>query len=357
MQAAIIGVQGAGKTTLFDLLADASEHGEWAASQLMVRHGEAFIPDSRLEALASLYPEKKHTSAKLQIADVPPFAGAKKDRDEEAETLAFVRESDVLIKVVRAFENPSIPHVAGSVDASRDLADLNSELLLADLGIVERRVKKLEHSITKPTRTQKEELDELAALKPCLETLEAGHSIREVPLTSSQQKLLRGFRLLSEKPSMVVLNIGDDQFGDEELAKRIIAEGHVLLVAAELELELKQLSPDERGEFMTDYGIEELSKGRILRALLSALDLITFYTVVGQEVRAWLLPKGGTALDAAGGIHTDIARGFIRAEAVSLNDLVELGSTKEAKAQGKLRLEGREYVVQDGDVLNIRFNV
>ena len=353
MRIAIIGPMGSGKTTVFDLLTGHVEQAE-AAHHPHATLGTAHVPDHRFDALAALFPEKKCTPARLEFADVPPISGMRKEIEEEGGTLAFIREADALLKVVRAFENPSIPHFAGSVDPARDLESLNSELLLADLGIVERRVKKLEHSSRRPSKTQNEEKLELEALKSCLEALESSRNIREVSLTAEQQKLLRGFRFLSDKPSVLVLNIGDDQLGRE--VESDFAE-KMLVVAAELELELVQMDADERRQFMTDYGIGQLSSERIMHSILEAAGMIAFYTLVGQEMRAWLLPEGGTALDAAAMIHTDIARGFIRAEVVHADDLIDLKTLKEAKAHGKLRQEGREHLVNDGDVLDIRFNV
>ncbi len=353
MRIAIIGPMGSGKTTVFDLLTGHVEQAV-AAHHPHATLGTAHVPDHRFDELAALFPEKECTPARLEFADVPPISGMRKEMEEEGGTLAFIREADALLKVIRAFDNPTIPHVAGSVDPARDLAALNSELLLADLGIVERRVKKLEESSRKPTKAQQEDREELEALKPCLDALEAGRDIRDVPLSSEQQKLLRGFRFLSEKPSVLVLNIGDDQLGQK---MELDTAEETLPVAAELELELMQMDADEREQFMADYGIEQLSDERIIHKVLVAAGMITFYTLVGQEMRAWLLPQGGTTLDAAAMIHTDIARGFIRAEVVPVDDLIELKTIKDVKAHGKLRQEGREHVVNDGDVLDIRFNV
>lgn len=357
MRIAVIGPRGSGKTTVFDLLTGHIEKAEAAAHHPGATIGMVDVPDRRFDALASLFPEKKCTAAKLEFADALPITGMKKDHEEEGGTLAFIREADALLKVIRAFENPSIPHFAGSVDPARDLQSLDSELLLADLGIVERRVRKLEASSQKPTRTQHEEKEELAALTPCLDALEAGRNIRDVSLTREQQRLLRGFRFLSEKPSVILLNIGDDQLGKIDSASILDVAEKVLPVAAELELELTQLDPAERKQFMADYGIEQLSNEEIMRGILDAAGMMTFYTLVGQEMRAWLLPEGSTALDAASMIHTDIARGFIRAEVVHAEDLISLKTMKEVKAHGKLRQEGREHPVNDGDVLDIRFNV
>ena len=233
------------------------------------------------------------------------------------------------------------------------------EALCHRLDNIERRVERLRVSVTKPTPRQEQDKAELALLERCNAQLEAAGALDRLELSDDERKTLRCFSFLTQKPSLTVVNIGDDQIGDEAAAAAALGERHerVLAVPAEIEKEILELEPDERQPFLDDLGIEGLSAQTIVHAALEALDLITFFTAGDKELRAWLIPRGTTAVEAAAAVHTDIARGFIRAEVLQVDDLRAYGSWKEVRAHGKERLEGKDYVVQDGEVINIRFNV
>jgi GTP-binding protein YchF len=264
------------------------------------------------------------------------------------------------VHVVRAFENASVPHPDGSVDAARDLAALDTEFLLNDLGVVERRIEKIQEGLKKgATKDKTAATAELALFEEMNATLTNGRPLRALDLTDEQLKGLRGYGLLTLKPKIVLINVGDDQ---DETALAYDQPRTVLAdIRGRLEMELAQLSAAGDTEslemFMAEYGVEELSLDRVIRLSYDLMGLQSFFTVGEDEVRAWEIGRGATAVDAAGTIHTDLAKGFIRAEVVHYDDLVALGGMAGARTAGKLRQEGKTYVVQDGDVLNIKFNL
>ncbi len=364
MRIAIIGLPQSGKTTIFNALTGAHKatgvHG--GTNVAVVR-----VPDERMEFLRQMYNPKKFTLATVEYIDVIGiFTGTGPGRPEVASAITLLRESDAIIEVARAFKDDSVPHPKGSIDPQRDLREISSELLITDLGIVEKRAEKLQKSIVKPTKTQQQDKEELEILLKCKDALEKEQGIGSIHLTDAQKKVVRSFCFLTQKPRIVVLNIGEDQMGDKTLAPPLIPPAssggsggveEVTSMCGKLEMELEGLEEQERGEFLKDMGIDELSGNKLIRLSYKILHLSSFFTVGEDEVKAWTISEGDNAVTAAGKVHTDIARGFIRAEAVHFDDLKQLGSMKDMKAHGKLRLEGKDYIVRDGDIINFRFSV
>ncbi len=366
MQIAIVGLAASGKTTVFNTLSRGhAETGGFGGMQLHV--GVVKVPDPRLDRLAEIFKPKKIVHADVTYIDLPAPPASTEGRvgTEElpAEHLARLRDSDALLHVVRAFENPAVPHPEGSVDAWRDLERLDLEFVLADLAVADRRLERLKTSGRHGTPAEREsnEREEgiLARLK---EALEAGRPIRDVPLEPDEEKAIRGFRFLTQKPVLVLLNLGEQDLPIAAVRVVKIAERyehrHALIdaLSARIEMELGELEPDEAAVFMEELGIHESSLDRVIALSYRLLGLISFLTAGPDEVRAWPVRDSSTAVDAAAAIHTDLARGFIRAEVVSYEDLLELRSMAEARKHGKLRSEGKTYVVKDGDVLEILFS-
>jgi len=355
MRIAIIGLPQSGKTTLFDAVTGRHEQPGAYAAPGSVHIAVVPVPDPRVEALAAILQPKKATHASLEFLDLAGlFTGEKPNPD----ALAAMRQADALVKVVRAFPSDAVPHPKGSIDPCRDLSEIDGELFVTDLDIIERRIEALRHSVRHPTPKQEEEKAELALLERCRAQLDAVGALDQLDLTDDERKALRGYTFLTQKPAIIVLNVGEGQVRDEALAASLGERREpILALCADMENELRALDPDERKPFMDDLGLDELRAPRVVAAVLEAMGLLSFFTANEKELRAWLLPRGSTALEAAGHIHTDLAKGFIRAEVVAADDLCRLGSLKDVKAHGKLRLEGKDYVVQDGDVLQIRFAV
>jgi GTP-binding protein YchF len=366
MQIAIVGLAGSGKTTVFNTLTRGhAETGGFGGLTLNV--GVVKVPDLRLERLASIFHPKKVVQADVTYVDLPAPPASTEGRvgTEElpAEHLARLRDSDALLHVVRAFEDPSVPHPDGSVDPSRDLERLDLEFILADLAMVDRRLDRLSSSGRHGTPAEREanEREEIV-LRRLKEGLEAGRPIRDVDLDPDAAKAIRGFRFLTEKPVLLLLNIGEGEIAAAPIVVARIAAAYdhrqamVDALSAKIEMELGELDPGEARAFMDELGIVESGLARIIALSYRLLGLISFLTAGPDEVRAWPVPDGSSAVDAAGAIHTDLARGFIRAETVAYEDLVTLGSMAEARRAGRLRSEGKTYRVRDGDVLEILFS-
>jgi GTP-binding protein YchF len=366
MQIAIIGQAASGKTTVFNTLTRGhAETGGYGGMTLHV--GVVKVPDERLDRLAEIFHPKKVVHADVTYVDLPAPPASSEGRvgaeELPAEHLARLRESDALLHVVRSFEDPAVPHPAGSVDAARDLEALDLELILADLAILDRRLERLQASGRHGTPAEREANErEEAILRRLKVDLEAGRPIRDAGLTPDEARPIRGFRFLTEKPVLVLLNVGEGELTRAGVQVAALEAGYphqhtmVAALSARIEMELGELEPDEASIFMTELGIEESGLARVIRLSYALLGLISFLTAGPDEVRAWPIPAGSSAVDAAGAIHTDLARGFIRAEVVPYEDLLELGSTAEARRHGKLRSEGRTYVVRDGDVIEILFS-
>jgi GTP-binding protein YchF len=365
VQVAIVGLARSGKTTAFNSLTR-GEAATGGFGGMTVHTGVVKVPDERLTRLTALFAPKREVPADVTYVDLPaPGMGADGARgDIPADQLARLRNADALLHVVRAFEDDSVPHPLGSVDPARDVEQLELELTLADLGVVEKRVEKLRTLGRHGTPAEREANDrELAVLERILPSLTAGRPIRDLDLSTDDAQRIRGFRFLTEKPVLVVLNIGEADLSRAEAMaadlRATIQHGRteVLPLSARIEMEIGQLDEEEAAVFREDLGLQGSSLERVIRASYALLGLISFFTAGPDETRAWTLTRGGSAVDAAGAIHSDLARGFIRAEVIGWQELLDLGSIAEAKRHGKVRSEGRTYKVQDGDVIEILFNV
>ena len=360
MNIGLIGLNQTGKTTLFRLLTgkDGSAVSGGKGSSSM---GTCFVPDERIDFLSGLYNPDKTTYAKIDAVDV---AGLTVSGDGQgssaAKFLNDVRPCDAIVHVLRAFESDTVTHDMGSIDPARDLETVEMELLFADLSMIERRISRIKQGkkITKENET------EIALLERCFKELEDGGSILAMDLTEQERLAIRGYAFLTEKPRLAVVNLGESQVGDdswsgrEALSELCARLGFPLLeLCVDMELEINRLPVEDRQAFMTDIGIKEPGIAVLARAVYGLLGLISFITVGEDEVRAWTVEDGSVARTAAGKIHTDIERGFIRAEVVKYKDLFELGSMAKVKEKGLFRLEGKQYIVADGDIINFRFNV
>jgi GTP-binding protein YchF len=366
MQIAIVGLAGSGKTTVFNTLTRGhAETGGYGGVTLNV--GVVKVPDPRLDALAEIFKPKKIVHADVTYVDMPappPSTEGHVGTEElPADHLARLRDSDALLHVVRAFEDPANPHPDGSVDQGRDIERLDLEFLLADLAMTERRLERLQGSGRHGTPAEREAAErEEVVLRRIHEGLQAGSPIRDLTLDADEEKGIRGFRFLTQKPVLILLNVGESQIAaaPEIIAQVATAYDHrhamVEALSARIEMELGELEPDEAAAFMAELGIAESGLDRVIALSYRLLGLVSFLTAGPDEVRAWPVPAGATAVDAAGAIHTDLARGFIRAETVAFDDLIKLGSMAEARKHGRLRSEGRTYRVQDGDVIEVLFS-
>jgi hypothetical protein len=363
---AIVGLAAAGKTTVFNTLTRGhAQTGGFGGLELHV--GTVKVPDERLDRLAAIFHPKKIVHADVTYVDLPapPTSSDGRVGTEElpADHLAQLRESEALVHVVRAFEDPAVPHPSGAIDPARDIEQLDLEFTLADLALVDRRLERLGSSGRHGTQAEREanarEEGILARLKVALE---AGSPLRDVDLDADEERIIRGFRFLTQKPVLILLNVGERDLATAAGLVERIAAGYVHrhamvdALSAKIEMELGELEPDEAAAFMAELGLTESSLDRVIRLSYRLLGLVSFLTAGPDEVRAWPVPDGASAVDAAGAIHTDLAKGFIRAEVVAYEDLVELGSTAEARKHGKLRSEGRTYAVRDGDVIEVLFS-
>ena len=366
MQIAIVGLAGSGKTTVFNTLTR-GHAGTGGFGGLTLNVGVVKVPDERLDRLAAIFHPKKIVHADVTYADLPAPPASSEGRigTEElpAEHLARLRDSDALLHVVRAFEDPAVPHAGGDVDPARDMENLDLEFVLADLTMVDRRLERLTSAGRHGTPAERDANErEEAILRRLKAGLEAGRPIRDGGLAPDEAKAIRGFRFLTEKPVLVLLNVGEGDIGGAATSVARISAAYrheqtlVDALSARIEMELGELDPEEAVAFMEELGIAESGLGRVIALSYRLLGLISFLTAGPDEVRAWPVPDGSTAVDAAAAIHTDLAKGFIRAETVAYDDLLALGSIAEARKAGRLRSEGRTYRVRDGDVLEILFS-
>lgn len=369
MHIGIIGLPQSGKSTLFSLLtgAEPSQHDTGGK----VRVGIAQVSDPRMEYLVGLYKPRKISYAQLRLSELPPLVapGAKASASPgggvaaSAEFLTAVRDVDALLQVVRAFESDTAPHPAGSIAPLRDLEQLQNELLLADWGLVETRLNRVMEAKKKGARSGFDPA-EIPLLERCLAALEQELPLSTVDFSEDEQKLMRQYTLLTRTPLVIVVNVDESQFragaypNQDQLESWSERRGvPLLVVCGQLEAEIGRLEPDERAVFLADLGLQETGVERLARTLYAHLGMISYFTVGEDEVKAWTIRRGSTAQEAAGKIHSDIARGFIRAEVVGYEDLHSLGSMAKVKEKGLWRLEGKGYIVQDGDIMNFRFNV
>ena len=355
MKTAIIGLPMVGKTSLFTILTGV--HQETRIGSTAARTGIAKVPDARLEALARLFEPKKTTHATVEYVDMPSIS---KESLRDAGSVASLRNVDAFAHVLRLFADETIPHEKGSVDPIRDLEDVETELILSDLVVVEKRIERLDKDRKK---VKNPELDrEFELLEKAKAMLEENRPLRQMELEPEDEKRIRGFQFLSQKPMLYVLNLGEEEaaklhereqeFREKQLSGR--ARVAVTAVCGKVEAELAELPAADQADYLASYGLKESGLERLISATYALLGLMSFLTAGEDECRAWTIPMNSTAVKAAGAIHSDFEKKFIRAEVVNWKTLIDLGGYSGARDKGQLRLEGKEYIVKDGDVLVIR---
>lgn len=352
MKLGIIGFPQSGKTTIFNALTRGHAPTTASAGRLEVHTAVVDVPDPRVDALSALFKPRKTIYAKVTYADIAGLEAGAAKSGISGPLLNQLTQMDGLIHVVRCFPDENVPHPFGSVDPQRDIDSMNAELMLNDLIAVERKLERLTEERKKGGTDKALNERQTALFTRLHEVLAAEKPLRGVEISAEEEKFLSGFGLLTRKPLLVLLNLGEGQ-----AAPQVRAESPVVALQGKLEMELAQLPPNDAAVFMQEYGISELSLNRMIKLSYDLLNQHSFFTVGEDEVRAWTVRRGATALEAAGAIHTDLQQGFVRAEVVACADLLELGSMAEAKTKAKLRLEGKEYIVKDGDIVHIRFNV
>ena len=358
LRAGLIGFPGVGKTSLFQLLTSAREAPR-PGSKADANVGVSRVPDERLDRLTALFNPRKRVPATVEFADIAGAGGGRASAQALLDVAAF-RNADALLHVVRMFRDPSVPHPAGSIDPARDVRTMEDELILADLGVVERRMERLERDLKKMNNPELRKEHEI--LKTCRAALEDGRALRTLSLGTEDQKRLRGFQFLSAKPLLLVLNLDETDLSRADNAVAMAglesfvsgASIRAVPICAKIELEIAQLDGADAKAFMDDLGLRESGLDRVIRASYDLLGYISFFTVGEDECRAWSIPRETSAVLAAGEIHSDISRGFIRAEVVRYEPLLARGSLAACRDHGELRLEGKEYIVLDGDVINFR---
>jgi len=363
MKIGLVGLPSTGKTTFFNLLTNINENAVSTSSKKQEAHiGTAKIPDKRIDFLSGVFKPKKTTYATIEVTDIRGIASGGSMIKETGPNpfLESVRQVDALVHVVRAFKNDKVVHVEGTIDPLRDIDTVNMELLLSDLAVIENRIQRIETG----KKITKEMLEELEVLKKCREGMESEKLIHSLEFDDGERQYLKTFRFLTERPLVLLVNLDEDQFSSgsyekrEELLKYASdRQIPVIEICAKTELEISQLEDEDRALFMEDLGIEESGISRLATVMYNYLGLISFLTVGEDEVRAWPVRKGITARAAGGKIHSDIERGFIRAEVVKYSDFERLGSMHAVKEKGLFRLEGKDYIIEDGDIINFRFNV
>jgi ribosome-binding ATPase YchF (GTP1/OBG family) len=341
MKIGIVGYKGAGKSTLFAWLT--GEPADPALSHT-TQAAMATVVDPRVAQLCAIYHPKKATQAALELVDTP---GLNRTHEGSAAKLAMIREAGCLVVVVAAY---------GDTDALADLRNFEDDLLIADLDILSGRIERLRDQSKKPRPNRDELQRELHALEPLQAAMEAGRPLRDIELTPEQKKATRSFQLFSEKPRLLLLNIAEDEPQPHEWCERLPAGIQAEAVSLSLQRELARMEPAECQEFCREMGVAVFDRGHLIRRIMDVSQQMLFFTVSDKEVHSWLIRKGGTALEAAATVHTDLAHGFIRAEVMSCDDLIRSGSEREIKAHNLMRHEHKDYVVQPGEILFIRHN-
>ena len=353
MRAALIGPPYSGKSTLFAAVAEAGGSHVHLERPDTEHLAVVKVPDERLEWLGELYKPQKLTHAELELLDVPGLdLTDQASRQRARGHWPAVRQSDMVVIVLRDFHDDAVPPYRGRVEAAADVEELRSELLFSDLEQVAARIEKLNAALRRHGPEHDQDARELQLMERMQKTLEEEKPLSEAVANEAEEKMVRAFAFLTLKPALVVLNCDEDAGGGEGFG------GYpAIRLSAKIEEEIAALEASERGEFMEAMGISTPAGERLIRACYEAMNLVSFFTVVGKEARAWSVPAGTSALAAAGAVHTDMARGFIRAEVIAFDDLRAAGDEKQARAAGNYRLEGKQYVVQDGDAIIFRFSV
>ncbi len=362
LSAGLIGLPMVGKTTIFNLVTNAgAQTSKFLTGKADTNVSMAEVPDRRIDFLSALYKPRKTIYAQVKFSDVPGLVrGASQGKGVGNTFLDGIRQADLLVHVVRAFENTEVLHVEGSINPLRDVETIDLELLLADMDFVEKRIQRIEGG----KKVTRENASELELMKKILAGLENEIPLRSIELSGEEKDMLLNYSFFTDKPLILVVNTDEDQFragdypGKKELADLAVSRGIGLIeLCGLMEMEISQLPPEDRDMFMADLGIDSLGSERLAQAVYNSLGLISFFTVGEDEVRAWTIDRGTDARKAAGKIHSDIERGFIRAEVAGYKDMAELQSMAKLKEKGLARLEGKEYLVQDGDIINFRFNI
>ncbi|MBQ3111912.1 MAG: redox-regulated ATPase YchF [Firmicutes bacterium] len=357
----IIGLPTSGKTTFFNLLTGSqAETSAWGSGKTTANDGHAYVPDERLDYLTEMFHPKKTTYAQLEIIDVPGLVKGAYQGKGGNDFLAAVRDADALAQIVRAFNNDEVLHPDGSIDILRDIETINMELIFADLQLIETRLERISGGSKKKMENPLEE----GLLMRCRDFLEGEKPLKLLELNEEEREALKHITFLTNKPMLIVINVDEDQYAGGDYPGKADVEAYcaeqgyeVLVCSAKIEEEISHLDEEEKAMFMEELGISESGVSRMAKAVYTQLGLISFLTAGEDEVRAWTIRKGLPAKQAAGKIHSDIERGFIRAETVAFADLKQHGSMAAAREKGCFRLEGKEYAVQDGDIINFRFNV
>ncbi len=358
LKVGIIGLPNSGKTTIFNCFSDTKAQTSFGFAN-KANYGTAKVPDERLYELAKLQPTEKIIHTTIEFVDIP---GLRRGAQNNSTFLNEVRNVDALIHVVRCFDNPNVPHEDGSIDPVRDIENLNIELQQRDLESIDKRLQKIEKKAKFGDKSLAAQVETLKKAKEHLENLQ---NLRTLELKPHEREILSELFLLTTKPVLYIANVDDDAAATgNKYSQQVIdwvaqndPNAKVLVIAAQLEAEIAELEPDDREEFLKDAGLSEPSVNKLIRTAYDMLNLLTFFTVGPKEIRAWTVKKGATAPDAAGVIHSDLKKGFIRAEVIHYDDFIKYGSEAEVKKAGKFYLEGKDYVVQEGDILHIRFNV
>lgn len=355
MRLGIIGLPQSGKTTIFNALTRGTQPVGVGIGRMEIHTAVVDVPDDRVERLTEMFHPRKTIYAKVNYSDIAGLGSASDKGEVSGQLLNQLAQMDGYIHVVRCFEDAAVAHVRETIDPQRDIRLMDEELMLNDQIMVERKREKLTEEHKKGAGRDKAVIEREMALFEMLDhCLAEGKPLRDLELSDDDEKIMSGFGFLSRKPMMLLLNLGDTQ-----AAPAITYEHQRSSVAnlqGKLEMDIVQLPEEDAQMFMAEYGIEELGLSRVISDSYDLLGLQSFFTVGEDEVRAWTVKRGATAPEAAGEIHTDMLKGFIRAEVIAYQDLIDLGSMAEARTKGKLRLEGKAYIVQDGDILNIRFN-